>query len=94
MKSEIEEQRLGDLYCHDSKLNFLVWWRSLSEVDVSVILMSVMAMLYFLQFVDNNSQPNRSADSHEPTTYFISNVNTIQMPKKNVYHYSDCLSSR
>ena len=46
----------------------------------------------FLEFVDNNSQPNgRSADSHGPTSYFSPQFTAIQMPKKKVHHYEERL---
>lgn len=44
----------------------------------------------FLQFVDNNSQPNgRSADSSGPTFYFSPKFTTIQTPKPSVAQYED-----
>ena len=44
----------------------------------------------FLQFVDNNSQPNgRSADSTGPTFYFSPKFTTIQTPKPSAAHYED-----
>jgi len=42
----------------------------------------------FLEFVDNNSQPNgRSADCTGPTFYFLPKFSTIQMPKAGVGNY-------
>ena len=85
--------------------SFADWWRSLSEsTNVQVrypyerhgnagkksnsAKSSVMAD--FLKFVDANSQPNgRSADSHGPTHYFISNFSTIQIPKSDVPNYGE-----
>lgn len=46
----------------------------------------------FLDFVDNNSQPNgRSEDSSGPTFYFSPKFNTIQTPKPTVAHYEERL---
>ena len=47
----------------------------------------------FLDFVDNNTQPNgRSADSSGPTHYFLPKRTTIQTPKVGVTHYEERLS--
>ena len=46
----------------------------------------------FLQFVDNNTQPNvRSADYSGPTFYFTTKFATIQTPKPSVAHYEERL---
>lgn len=44
----------------------------------------------FLDFADNNSQPNgRTADSSGPTHYFVSKLSTVQTPKKDVSNYTE-----
>ena len=44
----------------------------------------------FLEFVDNNSQPNgRSADCTGPTFYFLPKLSMIQMPKAGVGNYEN-----
>ena len=44
----------------------------------------------FLQFIDNNSQPNgQSADSASTTHYLLPNFRTIQTPKKGVCNYDE-----
>ena len=46
----------------------------------------------FLDFVDNNSQPNgRSEDSSGPTFYFSPKFDTIQTPRPTVAHYEERL---
>ena len=46
----------------------------------------------FLNFVDNNTQPNgRAADSSGPTFYFSPKFATVQTPKASVAHYEERL---
>ena len=86
-KSEVEEERLGDYVIMPNELS--VWgggpylrrqWferhgKSSHSAKVSV-------KDDFLQFVDDNTQPNgRSADTSGPTHYFLPKFSTIQCPK-------------
>ena len=84
---------------------FAQWWRSLDGLESVVVRCpherhgntgkvsnSAKPSIVdaFLSFTDANSQPNgRSADSHGPTHYFISKVQTIQTPKKDVANYQE-----
>ena len=44
----------------------------------------------FLQFIDENSQPNwRRLDSRDPTDYLLPRFTTITVPKKNDPKYED-----
>ena len=46
----------------------------------------------FLEFVDNNSQPNgRDLNSYGPTRYFLPKFTTIQAPKAGVRNYEQRL---
>ena len=86
-----------------SDVSFLLWWTSLSS-DCKVQVRYPYhkhglaglpsnsskpdAKQNFLQFVDNNSQPNgRSAESASATHYLLSKFRTIQTPKKGVCNY-------
>lgn len=86
---------------------FSLWWRSLDSSTVVQVryphgrhgnagkkshFAKEASLQEFLQFVDNNSQPNgRSADSTGPTSYFIPKFTAIQMPKPTVSHYDERL---
>ena len=87
----------------DIETNFKKWWRSLPPstlVDVQfphekhgnsgkvANSAKTSIMEEFLEFVDNNSQPNgQSADCTGPTFYFLPKFSTIQMPKAGVGNY-------
>ena len=84
----------------DFELSFKKWWRTVAPsdtVDVKYLYekhgnalktshsAKIKISEKFLEFVDNNTQPNgRSADSTEPTHYFLPKFTTIQAPKTDV----------
>ena len=104
-KAHVEEQRLGKYVVMPCDVNFTQWWRSLGSSELVVVRYphekhgnacrvsnsaKPSIMNDFISFVDANSQPNgRSAESHGPTSYFISKFATIQTPKKNVCDYEE-----
>ena len=83
------------------ELCFALWWKSLpSDHEVMVRYpferhglagrtsnsAKTDAKDSFLEFVDNNSQPNgRRLDSHNPTHYFLPKFTTITAPKKDIH---------
>lgn len=84
-KSEIEDQRLGKFVIKPAELElcFKKWWRTVDPSDIVDVRYphkkhgntshsaKTKTMEKFLEFVDNNTQPNgRSADSTGPTHYF------------------------
>lgn len=90
------------------ELSFSRWWKTVepsATIDVryphkkhgNALKTSHSAkpktMEKFLEFVDNNTQPNgRSADSTGPTHYFLPKFTTIQAPKSSVSHYDERLA--
>ena len=86
-------------------LALLKWWQSLPEETIIKVRYpherhgnagktshsaKTSAKDDFLQFIDNNSQPNgRSADTSGPTHYFLPKVTTIQSPKPGVPNYQE-----
>ena len=85
--------------------NFTQWWRSLDSSESVVVRYPYekhgnacrvsnsakpSVMNDFVAFADANSQPNgRSAESHGPTSYFISKFASIQTPAKKVSDYEE-----
>ena len=91
------------------ELCFALWWKSLPS-DHGVMVRypferhglagrtsnsaKTDAKDSFLEFVDNNSQPNgRRLDSHNPMHYFLPKFTTITAPKKDVHNYDRRLAS-
>ena len=91
------------------ELCFALWWKSLPN-DHEVMVRypferhglagrtsnsaKTDAKKSFLEFVDNNSQPNgRRLDSHNPTHYFLPKFTTITAPKKDVHNYDSRLAN-
>ena len=91
-----------------SDLSFKKWWSTVDSSDTidvryphgkhgNALKPSNFAkgkvMEKFLEFVDNNTQPNgRSADSSGPTHYFLPKFTTLQTPKPHVSHYEERVS--
>ena len=91
----------------DLELSFKTWWKSLSDTSIVQVRYpyehhgnalrepnssKTTVRDEFLIFVDANNQPNGgSADSSQPTHYFVSGFTTIQTPKKNVANYDERL---